>query len=107
MLSAVLVEPRRLELAEVPEPEPGPGEVVLRVHSALTCAADLRAYRLGRSAPGFWGHEFAGQICRVGAGVRGFREGDAVMTTHAAPCGECLLCARGQGNLCEIGRAHV
>jgi L-iditol 2-dehydrogenase len=101
MLSAVLVEPRRLELEEVPEPEPGPGEVVLRVYSTLTCAADLRAYRLGRSAPGLLGHEFAGQIYRVGAGVRGFREGDAVMTTHAAPCGECLLCARGQGNLCE------
>jgi len=101
MLSAVLVEPRRLELEEVPDPEPGPGEVVLRVHSALTCAADLRAYRLGQGAPGPWGHEFAGQIWRTGADVPGFREGDAVMTAHTAPCGECLLCTRGQGNLCE------
>ncbi len=101
MLSAVLVEPGRLEVEEVPEPEPGPGEVVLRVQSALTCTADLRAYRLGLKAPGPLGHEFSGQVWRVGADVRGFREGDAVMTAHVAPCGECFLCSRGQGNLCE------
>jgi len=101
MLSAVLVEPGRFEIEEVPEPEPGPGEVVLRVQSALTCAADLRAYRLGPGNPGPLGHEFAGLVSRVGAGVPGFREGDAGMTVYAARCGEGFLCARGQENLCE------
>lgn len=101
MLSAVLVEPGRFEFEEIPEPEPGPGEVVVEVRSALTCAADLRAYRMGLGSPGPLGHEFAGLISRVGTGVRGFREGDAVMSAHSAPCGECFPCTRRQENLCE------
>lgn len=108
MLSAMLVEPGRIEILETPIPEPGPGEVVLRVRSALTCGADLRSWRGSVPAPVPLGHEYAGEVARVGSGVRGFREGDAVMTAHAAPCGTCFYCTRGEENLCdafETGKA--
>lgn len=99
MRSAVLLEPCRIEVRETEVPVPGPGEVVLRVRSALTCGADVRAWRAGAEAA--LGHEFAGVVERVGEGVRGFREGDEVMTAHTAPCGACFYCERGQENLCE------
>lgn len=101
MLSAMLVAPGRIELLETPIPEAGPGEVVLRVRSALTCGADLRAWRSGAGAGTPLGHEYAGEVARVGEGVKGFREGDAVMTAHAAPCGKCFHCTRGEENLCD------
>ncbi len=107
MLSAILVEPGQLELEEIPEPQPGPGEVVLRVASALTCGADLRAWRSGAGAPCPLGHEYSGIVARVGPGVPGFREGDAVMTAHTAPCGECFPCQRNQANLCEALEAGM
>lgn len=101
MQSAVLVGPGRIEVREVPLPEPGPGEIVMKVESALTCGADLRAWKRGAGAPAPLGHEYSGVVAAMGEGVRGFRLGDAVMTAHSAPCGECFHCSRGEENLCE------
>ena len=72
MLQAVLVSPGRIELKEVPEPEPGPGEVVIRVSSALSCGTDLKAYLRGHHLipmPGPFGHEYSGTVAKVGPGV--------------------------------------
>lgn len=101
MQSAILVAPGRIEVQEVPVPEPGPGEVVLQVRSALTSGADLRAWRGGGRTPAPLGNEYAGVVARVGPGVTGLKEGDAVMTAHSAPCGSCFHCDRGEENLCE------
>ncbi len=98
MLTAVPVEPGRLEIVEVPRPHPGPGEVVLQVVSALTCGADLRNWRQG-SGP--LGRHFSGRVAEVGPQVSGWREGDPVMAAHTAPCGACYPCQRDQANLCE------
>lgn len=109
MRQAVLVERERLELREVPVPEPGPGELLLDVEVALTCGTDLKTYRRGHPRipiPTPLGHEVAGTVAAVGAGVTAFREGDALASVPSAPCGACRLCRRGHENLCPdaVGR---
>lgn len=104
MLQAILVEPNRIELRESPLPEPFEGEVLIRIDTALTCGTDLKAYVRGHRLipmPGPFGHEYAGIVKRTGKGVRRFKEGDAVMGVHSAPCLECRYCKRKLFNLCE------
>jgi len=104
MRQSLLVEPRRLELREVPDLEPAPGELILAVDLALTCGTDLKTYRRGHPkfpCPTPLGHEFTGTVAAVGAGVARFREGDPVLAAPSAPCGECPTCAHGLENLCK------
>lgn len=104
MRANVLVEPGVIEMREVPIPDPEPGGVVVKVATALTCGTDLKAFLRGHPkfpTPTLFGHEFAGVVAKVGAGVTRFREGDVVMSTHSAPCGACYYCRRGQENLCD------
>ncbi len=105
MLASLLLEPGRLELRDIEKPKAGPGEVVVRVRMALTCGTDLKTYRRGHPKipmPGPFGHEFAGDVCEVGEGVRKFKVGDQVMTAPTAPCGDCFYCRKGQENLCSL-----
>lgn len=104
MRAHVLVEPGKLEMQQVPMPEPEPGGVVIQVRSALTCGTDLKAFLRGHPkfpTPTLFGHEFAGIVAKTGRGVTKFKEGDIVMSTHSAPCGECYYCKRKQENLCD------
>lgn len=92
-----------MSLCQMPRPVPGPGEIVLRVRAALTCGTDVKSLLRGHPKfpmPTMFGHEFAGEIAAVGEGLRGFREGDAVMAVPTAPCGSCYFCTRCQENLC-------
>ena len=103
MKATILVEPGRIELQDVEMPRAGPGEVVVRVRSALTCGTDLKAFRRGHPKipmPTRFGHEFSGDVWEVGEGVVGFKAGDQVMCVNSAPCGECEECRRGLENLC-------
>lgn len=100
----VLEQPGKLSLRDMPRPQPGAGEIVVRVRAALTCGTDVKAFERGHPKwpmPTPFGHEFSGEVAAVGAGVTAFREGDAVMAAPTAPCGACFFCARGQENLCE------
>jgi L-iditol 2-dehydrogenase len=100
---AVLVRPGQLELREVAPAHAGPGELVIRIACALSCGTDLKAFRRGHpmwKLPTAFGHEFAGQVEEVGAGVTAFKAGDEVMAAPTAPCGRCFYCRRGQENLC-------
>ncbi len=106
MNAAVLHGAEYLRLEQVPLPEPGPGEIVLRVGAALTCGTDLKVYRRGYHAamgrpPMLFGHEVAGTVTAVGTGVAVFAEGDRVVALNSAPCDRCFFCERGQQNLCE------
>lgn len=103
MRQAILRAPRELDLAEVPAPAPGRGEVVVRIRAALTCGTDLKTYRRGHPRVPFgpFGHEAAGDIAAVGDGVEGFAVGEAVVFMPTAPCGHCGPCRRGRENLCE------
>ncbi len=104
MKQVILIKPGKLELRDVPAPEPSEGEVVVRINTALTCGTDLKAFIRGHRLipmPGPFGHEYSGTVSGTGKGVSNFREGDHVMGVHSAPCMECGYCKRGLHNLCE------
>lgn len=85
-------------------PEPGPGELLIRIHTALTCGTDLKMLRRGHAVlaiPGPAGHEAAGVVAAAGEGVDEFSAGDEIMWTPTAPCRECGPCGRGAFNHCE------
>jgi alcohol dehydrogenase, propanol-preferring len=97
---------REPELAEIPEPKPGPGEVVVKVGAAGACHSDLHVlYELDASAvwsmPMTLGHETAGWVHALGSGVTGLSEGDPVAVYGAWGCGGCARCAVGIENYCE------
>jgi L-iditol 2-dehydrogenase len=97
--------PLAVELREVPVPDVGDGDVLLEVGAVSVCGSDVHQAHGTHSwkvdVPVVLGHEFAGTVARVGGGVRGFREGDRVVSETAAHiCGECLLCRTGRYNLC-------
>lgn len=109
MLSAQLLGPGQLEMRQVEVPQPGAGEVLVKVEAALTCGTDLKTYRRGHPKfpfPFALGHEYSGTLAAVGPGVSRFEVGSAVMGVHSAPCNGCRLCLRGLPNLCEtlVGR---
>ena len=104
MKAAVYLGPENIELRIVPIPEPATGELLVKVRAATTCGTDVKMYRRGHpkfSPPFIFGHEFGGDVVKVGDGVRGFREGMRVTANVFAECGECFYCQRGQGNICE------
>jgi len=97
--------PRDVRVEQVAEPEPGAGEVVLRVEAALTCGTDAKCYRRGHPvllgpAPAPFGHEYAGVVVARGEDAP-FREGDLVCGVNSAPCGTCTACAAGREELCS------
>lgn len=103
MKSYQLLAPGRLEMREVPRPEPGPGEISVKIHAALTCGTDLKTYRRGHPKiplPVPFGHEFSGTVAATGEGVTTFRPGEPIMAVHSAPCDQCFFCRNGQENLC-------
>jgi L-iditol 2-dehydrogenase len=106
MMAVVLYGKEDLRLERVAVPHPGPRELVVRVGAALTCGTDLKVYRRGYHAmmlkpPMPFGHELAGVVAEVGAGVTSFHAGDRVVSLNSAPCDACFFCLRGQQNLCE------
>ncbi len=106
MQAAVLYGREDVRIERVPVPRAGDGEIVIRVCAALTCGTDLKTYRRGYHAkmltlPALFGHELAGIVHEVGAGVTQFAPGMRVVALNSAPCGLCYWCERGQENLCD------
>ncbi len=108
MISVQLAAPKRLALVDIPEPpDPGPGELLLRVRAVGVCGSDLHWYREGRigpvpaSYPMVLGHEPAAEVVAVGAGVTRFRAGDRVAVEPTISCGHCEFCLTGRHNNCE------
>lgn len=106
MQAAVLYGKEDLRVERVEVPAAAPGEIVVRVGAALTCGTDLKVYRRGYHAmmltpPIPFGHEFAGVVTGIGAGVTSFTLGERVVALNSAPCDVCYFCLRGQQNLCE------
>ncbi|QJB43545.1 zinc-dependent alcohol dehydrogenase [Dolichospermum flos-aquae] len=105
MLAALLYGQEDLRLEQVPDPTPEAGEVVIQVEAATTCGTDLKVWRRGGHAkmltpPTLFGHEGAGRIVAVGAGVTNWRVGDRVVANNSAPCMKCLFCQRQEYSLC-------
>src|SRR2546421_5516162 len=103
----LLSEYKHLEIADLPEPTWGPGEVLVKVAACGICGSDVHGYdgSSGRRIPPIvMGHEAAGRVAKVGPQVTGWAEGDRVTFDSTISCGTCRYCARGE---IKIGRAHV
>jgi L-iditol 2-dehydrogenase len=106
MTAAVLYGKEDVKIEKVPIPRVAEGEVLVKVHVALTCGTDLKVYQRGYHArmivpPALFGHELAGTVEEVGEGVRTFKKGMRVVALNSAPCGMCFYCSKHQLNLCE------
>jgi NADPH2:quinone reductase len=104
VLAAVIDRPNEIHVGQVPDPVPGPGEVVVRVGACGICGSDL-VIAAGNFPPTPFpivpGHEFAGEIVAVGAGVDFLGVGDRVAVDPTLACGHCHWCRVGRGNLCD------
>jgi threonine dehydrogenase-like Zn-dependent dehydrogenase len=135
MKAARLYGPRDLRIESLPDPEPGPGEALIRIDACGVCPSDVRGYVGTRASTGSGprtpGHEWAGTILALGpapdeggyetmgggghaAGAAGageehappFRVGDRVVADWRYVCGRCYECRRGVFNYCEQLRRH-
>src|SRR5579862_4524730 len=92
-----------IRVETVPVPKIGAGEVLIRVHACGVCGTDLKKIPAGsHAAPRIFGHETAGIIAAVGAGVRDFSVGDRVIVYHHTPCGECYYCRKKTFAQCPL-----
>ena len=104
MKVARLYAPGDLRVEDAPVPDPGPGDLVIRVRTCSTCGTDAKIFRFGHhhiSLPRVLGHEVAGDVAEVGTGVDGWSVGDRVQVIAAIPCGVCHSCRKGQQTVCE------
>ena len=101
------------QLAEVPVPDPGPGDVLVEVAGNGLCHSDVSmahipgeiAESLGWQLPFTLGHEVGGRIAALGPGVTGLAEGEAVALVSPTSCGACSACRRGHDSACPHGLA--
>ena len=93
-----------IRIEDDPIPEPGPGEALVRTHVCGICTGDIMGWYMERKAPLVFGHEPAGEVVELGAGVDGLSIGDRVFAHHHAPCGACRRCARGDYVHCPTWR---
>ena len=108
MKAAILESLEKLVVKEVPTPEPGPDEALVKVHACAVCGSDIRIFHHGNNRvhpPAIIGHESSGEIVAVGERVTGFKVGDRVALGADVPCGECAVCKAGYGNNCMINYA--
>jgi L-iditol 2-dehydrogenase len=104
MRVAVYYSNRDVRIEDRPRPVAGPGELVFKVMASGVCGSDVMEwYRLAK-APLVLGHEVAGEVVEIGAGLAGFATGDRIVTTHHVPCNECRYCVAGQHPVCETLR---
>ncbi len=104
MRALLLSEYGRLEVAEVARPEPGAGEVLIEVAACGICGSDVHGFdgSSGRRIPPIvMGHEAAGTVAAVGAGVESYAVGDRVTFDSTVYCGVCGFCRAGEVNLCD------
>ncbi len=92
---------RDVRLEELPVPEVGAGDILVKVMASGICGSDiLEWYRIKR-APLVLGHEMTGEVVEVGPGVTAFKRGDRVFATHHVPCDACHFCLRGHVTACD------
>ncbi|MDP9000599.1 MAG: alcohol dehydrogenase catalytic domain-containing protein [Myxococcota bacterium] len=105
MRAAVFVERGKIELREVMRPEPGPGQILLKVSLTTICGTDVHILKGEYPVKSglIVGHEPVGRVEAFGPGVTGFAKGDRVIAGAITPCGQCRACLSGDGAQCSHG----
>ncbi|MFJ8930471.1 MULTISPECIES: zinc-dependent alcohol dehydrogenase family protein [unclassified Streptomyces] len=103
MKAAIVESVGKVVVGEVPDPTPGPRDVIVEVAACGLCGTDLHILQgeFAPTLPVVPGHEFAGTIAEVGRDVTELRVGDRVAVDPSLHCHECRYCRSGRGNLCE------
>jgi len=110
MRAVRLVSAGTLRLEEVDVPQPGPGEVLVKIGGAGLCHSDLHLLHMGEDWPFFGGtvgHEGSGWVASVGPNVEGLAEGEPVIVMVLWGCGHCRACVEGRENACEVNGSRT
>ncbi|MGH9369523.1 MAG: alcohol dehydrogenase catalytic domain-containing protein [Thermoanaerobaculia bacterium] len=94
-----------VSVVDLPEPQIGPGEALMKTRASGICGSDLLDWYVRKKAGTVLGHEVAGEIVAVGEGAAGFAPGDRVVPHHHAPCFDCPACRRGRFVHCREWRS--
>ena len=94
-----------VRIEELPVPEAGPGEVLLRIHASGVCGSDVMEWYRAPKAPIVLGHEIAASVEVVGPNVEGIETGDRYVVTHHVPCNTCRSCLEGHFSACDTLRS--
>ena len=104
MKQAVMTAPGEIEIRDIPEPSPGPGEALLRIQRIGVCGSDVHVFHGKHPYTGYpvvQGHEFSAVVESVGTGVTGFKPGMKVTAMPQLVCGVCAPCRRGDYHICD------
>jgi L-iditol 2-dehydrogenase len=101
MRVAMYYNNRDVRLEEMPTPQIGPGELLVKVIASGICGSDVMEWYRIKKAPLVLGHEIAGEIVEVGEDVERYKVGDRVFVSHHIPCNTCRYCLNGQHTVCE------
>jgi L-iditol 2-dehydrogenase len=105
MRVAMYYNNRDVRLEELAVPKIGAGELLLRTRASGICGSDLMEWYRIKKAPLVLGHEITAEVIEVGAGVKNFRVGDRVFSSHHVPCGQCRYCRSGHQSVCDLLRS--
>ncbi len=101
MRAAVYYSNHDVRVEERPQPQIGPGELLVKIMASGICGSDVMEWYRIKKAPRILGHEIAGDVVQTGADVSEFKVGDRVFVTHHVPCNECRYCRAGFQTACE------
>lgn len=101
MRVAMYYNNRDVRLEEMPRPEIGDGEILVKVIASGICGSDVMEWYRIKKAPLVLGHEIAGEIVETGEGVKKYKVGQRVFVSHHIPCNTCRYCLTGNHTACE------
>lgn len=113
MRVAMYYSNKDVRLQDMPTPRPGAGELLVKVIASGVCGSDVMEWYRIKKAPLVLGHEIAGEVFEIGAGVdsatginaaQKYKKGDRVFVSHHVPCGECRYCKKGHESVCDTLR---
>ena len=104
MRVAMYYNNRDVRLEELPVPRIAAGELLIRTRASGICGSDLMEWYRIKKAPLVLGHEITGEVVEAGEGVKTFKIGDRVFSSHHVPCGKCRYCLAGHQSVCDLLR---
>lgn len=104
MRAAVYYNNNDIRIEEIPKPQIGPHELLVKIIASGICGSDVMEWYRIKKAPRVLGHEIAGEIAEVGENVEHYKIGDRVFVSHHVPCNECRYCQAGYHTVCDTLR---